>query len=1029
MALTWTAYGAPAFATLRRVVGEAKSGDLLRPVTVLAPTNLAGVAARRSLAAGIGDRPGVAGLMVTTVDRLAEKLAAAALVGSGRRPATGAVLAAAWRRALDEAPGTFGPVATHPSTVRALASAHRELREVDEAGLAAVAEGAGSVGADLIRLHRRVVELVRGGWYDLVDLRRAAGAALREGGGAVGELGTVVLFLPQQLSATARDLLDQLAERTDVHTVAAVVGEERADAEVVASVRADAERVAGAATAGRVMHACDADDEVRCLVRELVSTLRETPAHRIAVFYGAARPYARILGEQLDAAGIRWNGTSVRPTVERSLARVLVDLLALPDGGWRRDEVMAVVAAAPVLDAAGQRIPASRWERISRLAGVVAGDDWDIRLKAYAAQERGWAAAERGCDGPRLELIARREADADAAEELRRFATGLQDRLHEGESLTTWPALSQWSLRLYTALIGDVEDAPWLAEDERRAVDAARRSLTGLAGLASVSDTADLATLRTMLDLDLAADLPRHGRLGHGVLVGPLSSAVGVDADVVFVAGLAEDLVPGRPGADPLLPDRVRDLAGGQLPTLRQQLDRRHRHLLAAFAAAPRVVASFPRGDLRRSSTRLPSRWLLPTLRRLAGDPAVEATRWAHVCAGVVDGAASFAAGLSGAGIPATHQEWRTRSVLAAQDLPDPALESALAMRDGRRADRLTRYDGDLSTVDVPDPTAGAVVSPTALEAWVRCPHGYFLSRLLRITPVQAPEEIVQISPLDVGVLVHTALDRFFAAQDGAHAVPEPSQRWSDAQRAALRRTVTEAAAELATRGVTGHPLLWRRELARVLADLDGFLDDDDALRAATGRRQVRSELAFGTGDTAPVEIALPDGRVVRMRGSADRVDRVGGSVVVVDYKTGGAKSFSGVGPADPTAGGAKLQLPAYGHAARVALGLPHADVSAEYWFLRKDRGRISVTLDSDAERRYATTIAVIADGIANGLFPHRPPADDGWGGHIECSYCDPDGLGVNEHRARWERKRHDPRLSAYLTLVDPDAARTGTPA
>ena len=71
----------------------------------------------------------------------------------------------------------------------------------------------------------------------------------------------------------------------------------------------------------------------------------------------------------------------------------------------------------------------------------------------------------------------------------------------------------------------------------------------------------------------------------------------------------------------------------------------------------------------------------------------------------------------------------------------------------------------------------------------------------------------------------------------------------------------------------------------------------------------------------------------------------------------------------------------------------------------------------------YAATLAIIADGIAGGLFPNRPPEDDGWAGYVECAYCDPDGLGVKEHRDRWELKRHDPRLAAYVALVDPDAA------
>src|SRR5262245_11955453 len=105
----WTRYGAEAYDALRAGVAAAKRGDSLAPVTVLVPTQLCGVAVRRALAHGVGERAGVAGLSVLTVDRLAERIAAPALVGSGRRPATGPVLAAALRRALSEDAGVFGP--------------------------------------------------------------------------------------------------------------------------------------------------------------------------------------------------------------------------------------------------------------------------------------------------------------------------------------------------------------------------------------------------------------------------------------------------------------------------------------------------------------------------------------------------------------------------------------------------------------------------------------------------------------------------------------------------------------------------------------------------------------------------------------------------------------------------------------------------------------------------------------------------------------------------------------------------------
>ena len=71
----------------------------------------------------------------------------------------------------------------------------------------------------------------------------------------------------------------------------------------------------------------------------------------------------------------------------------------------------------------------------------------------------------------------------------------------------------------------------------------------------------------------------------------------------------------------------------------------------------------------------------------------------------------------------------------------------------------------------------------------------------------------------------------------------------------------------------------------------------------------------------------------------------------------------------------------------------------------------------------YAEALAVIVDGIAGGLFPHRPPANDGWGDIVECRYCDPDGVGVADHRDRWSRKRGDPRLAAYLPWLNTPAA------
>jgi hypothetical protein len=52
--------------------------------------------------------------------------------------------------------------------------------------------------------------------------------------------------------------------------------------------------------------------------------------------------------------------------------------------------------------------------------------------------------------------------------------------------------------------------------------------------------------LRDALETELAGARTRVGRYGEGVFVAPLSAAVGLDLDVIYVVGLSEDLYPGR---------------------------------------------------------------------------------------------------------------------------------------------------------------------------------------------------------------------------------------------------------------------------------------------------------------------------------------------------------------------------------------------------------------------------------------------------------------------------------------------------
>jgi ATP-dependent helicase/nuclease subunit B len=1020
-----TRYGPQALDTLRDVVRAAKTSDPMAAVTVLLPNNIAGVVARRHLATrGLTDDGprAIAGLYLATLPRLAEQIAAASLAPA--RPATGPIVAAAWRAALDADAGVFESVKDHPATIRALVAAHHELRDLSDGALDAVA-GASALTAAMVQLHRVVTDRLRPTWYDSTDLLHRAAELVDADATTTDDAGQLVLYLPQELTRAEARFAQALAARGDLTVIAGLTGVARADR----VVRRSLERI-GLGTdvrpappvADQVMHASDSDDEVRCVVRDVVETLRRTPAHRVAILYARTHPYARLLNEHLAAAGITVNGAGNRPVDERAIGRAFLGVLALAIDDLPRADFFRAVSEAPTRTADGSRVPASRWERISRSAAVVSGDDWASRLDAYTNSVGTDLANERVRDDPLPGRIAAYERDIDAARELRTFATGLRVRLHAGGRLTTWSELSAWARQLFTDLYGDAARLARLPAEEQHAAVTIEATLRGLGTLDLLEPTADLTRLTNVLASELAAALPRVGRFGDGVLVAPVSAAIGLDADAVYVVGLAEDTYPGRIHEDALLLERTRERADGELASHRDRLDARHRHLLAAFDTAPRVVASFPRGDLRRSTGRLPSRWLLPTLREVSGDRDLAATEWESASASPdrIRGSDSYARSLTTAPMPASEQEWRTRAAHDRRLDDDPIVASAGTLLRARASDAFTRFDGNLTGASgLPDPADGVRrASPTALESYADCPHGYFVARLLSIEPIDQPEEVLTISPLDIGSLIHETMDAFIAEQ--ADALPGYGEPWTPAQRARLRDIAIEKATEYERRGATGHQRLWQAERDRILADLDWILDDDHRWRAEHDARVVRSELAFGFDGDDPVAIDI-DGGTVMLRGSADKVDEArDGTIIVTDIKTGGMSRYQAL-KNDPVAAGTKLQLPAYAHAARQLLGGRAAE--AAYWFVRRGkRGRIPVELTDELEVTYATTVGVLARSIAAGLYPARAPEgpDFAW---VQCAYCNPDGIGHGDARGRYERKRHDPALRELVGLIDPAAS------
>lgn len=804
----------------------------------------------------------------------------------------------------------------------------------------------------------------------------------------------------------------------------------------------------GAGGGLRALSVSDPDDEVRHAVRAVVEAARAGAGlGRCAVLYGSPDPYARLIGDALDSAGIEWCGAAVRTAETSLLGRSLLAMLALGDNDMSRRDLTAWLASG-VVRADGRRAEAAAWERMARAAGVTAGPgQWVSRLGRYAADLEA-EADDLVDDEDRAEWAERRRRKAEQVRELAAFVERLHADLGEGREARSWRELSRWCHKLIRGYLGGpLTRSRWPDEEQRhaRTVEAAIDRLGELDG---IDDQPSADAFRQALQAELSDDPGRRGRFGAGVLVGPVSLGLGVDLDLAVVCGMAEGMLPARRRDDALLPDRERALAG---PDLTQRSDHGdgHRALLAVLAGARRRVLLYPRGDLRRSAPLTPSRWLLDAAEAVDGrrpgteDLGPKSGDWlAEV--------PSFVAGLRAAAFPAHAQEYDMRALLDHRDrrrgrsrlgavLAEWSIDSVrqrvelqrgIELRLGRGSSWLTRFDGNLADGDLrgaalPDPAdPDEVVSATRLEKWAECPHAYFVRHVLGVDAVEDPDAEYRINPLTRGHLVHHSLKRWIDELSESGAVAAPGAPWPAEAGRRLLEIGAEECDRFEARGLTGRPLYWNRDRQRLLEDLETFVGFDDRRRAEAGSTPMAAELGFGQpgSDREAVTVGIGGGRAVRLRGSIDRVDATGEEgLVVIDYKTGSDRSYKDLSPHDPSLGGRRLQLVLYAEAARAMHARTGAPVRADYWFVSAKGGFRARGYDvtDEVRSRVLETVGAVADGIAAGLYPPRPEPPQ-WRPFVPCRFCDPDGLGTRDQWNNWTRKLADPDIRPYLAVAEP---------
>ncbi len=1023
-----TTYGPVAHETLALTITEAKAGDPLEPVTVVVAKNPIAVAARRAL----GRRGGAAAVTFVNPHRLAELLGSVRVATGGRRPVSTPVIAGAVRAVLRDAPGRFAGVETHPATERSLVGVYRTLSELSAEDRDRLRSADEHV-SDVLWIHDQIQARLRDSFSNEQDLLNAAVTELDDGAPITDQLGAVIVFLPQRLSASNARLLRAVGEHHGLTVIAGITGVAAADA----AVREATEAVGGTwpsiepprqPIADRALSVSDADDEVRHALRAVVDAARDgIVLDRTAILYGTREPYARLVADALEAAGIEWFGESVDTAEATMLGRSVCAMLELPLRDFSRRAVMGWLGGSPVRDADNRQVPAAAWERVSRAAGVVAGPkQWHQRL-SQLIEDLEADAVRHVADTGQTSRAERQRRQAVHAAELRDFIAGLEKELKAGDNLTSWSKLASWCESLVKSYLGNRSGWPPHELAGARRVEAAIDRLRDLDGIDLAPST---TAFRRALVIQLEAGLGRHGTFGRGVFVGSLPAGIGLEFDRVIIVGMAEGSIPPKHHEDPLLPDRVRAVIPKELPLKGAAIHDLHRGLLAVMAAASHVTFTFPRGDLRRNAERVPSRWLLDSIEaRGEGRPAPE-----HLNSATGDWlkeVPSFIAGMRQEGFPAHVQEYDVRAMLDHAEMGgDPTRHPLLETRkevhrgvellEGRLSDRFTRFDGNVGALGERVSTIpGQVVSPTMLEAWAACPHAYFVRYVLGVAGVEDPAEQDRMGALERGSLIHRSLERWIVSAIADAEAAEGSE--FDAGVTELLDLAEQEADIIAQRGQIGRDLYSARDRQRILADLEGFARFDGRRREATSTRPIACELTFGLmrSPNPAVEICLPDGRMFRLCGAIDRIDeRDDGGLSIIDYKSGSARRYRNINASNPAPGGRCLQLVLYAHAARSLLGRSDAPARGDYLFVSEtERNRvIGYEVSAEIDRRVLGIVGRILDGIEAGIFPQHPAAPQ-YRPWVECVYCEPDGLGLSHQYADWLRLRSSTDLEAYFEV------------
>lgn len=669
-----------------------------------------------------------------------------------------------------------------------------------------------------------------------------------------------------------------------------------------------------------LIEAPDRRREVLTILRRVKGLLRAgVPPEQIAILGRNLEPYTPYFLETAPAFGIPLTNQRGAPLAENPAVASLLSLIDLSAADYPRratmDALHSVYLTCPDLTA----YQISALDRVSRGRIVVRGrENWLEAIEQAARLTED----EDGNMPP--DKLSERAARALLEGVSRFFARTTPPEQATARQHVAWlesligpdPALleegeddERFDSGQHFRMIERIRESnnPAIVARDLLAMDSLKQIFRDVLSAYELVDAYQHVSWETFrLDLRIAIDnatvspAQAANRLGR-VLLASVYEARGLPHDHVFLLGLSEGEFPARVGEDSLYTDEERrQMQAQKLPVLTRAEQADESSLFYEITALARQALTLTRPYVDEKG----DEWPASPYWRAAQAVVDASTKRLPIAATatLIDAAqlsevmVALAQALNDKPRP-TQALLNTHYWLMGQ--PEAALRwtNALHCRqvEHRRASESAPHDaysGHLS-----DPHLLALVaeklgpdrlwSASQFNEYGTCPYKFFARRLLQLQALEEPEE--GINPIQYGLLVHKILEQAYrqVCEEGLIIEQANQRRALEILESVLNRDLPDAPERYSFRAAPSweqEQAVLRRKLRTLIAQ-DFSAESPISTRLPGARYAYRQEVRFGFDSQAPVII---DGDVpLQVRGAIDRVDVIGDSLVVIDYKTG----------------------------------------------------------------------------------------------------------------------------------------------